>query len=88
MTLTPEIIAAIGTSIIAPIIAYLKVKGDTSKRTEKRDTQLALIEKRMADVEKKTDSIEDLKDSIAAINVTLAKIQAILEMYIRQHEKD
>ncbi len=37
MTLTPEIIAAIGTSIITPIIAYLKVKGDTSKRTEKRN---------------------------------------------------
>ena len=88
MNLTPELITAIGTAIIVPIITLLKTTSDTNKRKEKRDIQIALMEKRIADVEQKCDGIEELKNSINAINLSLAKIQTILELYIKQHERD
>ena len=88
MNLTPELITAIGTAIIVPIITLLKTTSDTNKRKEKRDIRIALMEKRIADVEQKCDVIEELKNSINAINLSLAKIQTILELYIKQHERD
>lgn len=88
MNLTPELIAAIGTAIISPIIAYLKVKGDTQKRTEKRNEQLAVLEQRVKEVEKKCDAIDDLRDAINKMSNAITKIQTMLEMYIKHHDKD
>lgn len=87
MNLTPELITAIGTAIIVPIITLMKTSSDTNKRKEKRDVQVALMEKRIADVELKCDGIEELKNSINAINLSLAKIQTILELYLSKNKE-
>lgn len=50
-------ITAIDTAIIVPIITVMKTSSDTNKRKEKRDVQIALMEKRIADVELKCDGI-------------------------------
>ena len=86
MNLTPELITAIGTAIIVPIITLMKTSSDTNKRKEKRDVQVALMEKRIADVEIKCDGIEELKNSINSINLSLAKIQTILELYLNKNK--
>lgn len=88
MLLTPEIIAAIGTSIIAPIIAYLKVRTDTQKRTESRNTEIALIKKRLDDCEEEINTIDELKESINRMSNAITKIQTMLEMYIKHHDRD
>lgn len=87
MNLTPELITAIGTAIIVPIITLMKTSSDTNKRKEKRDVQIALMEKRIVDVELKCDGIEELKNSINAINLSLAKIQTILELYLSKNKE-
>lgn len=86
-SITPELIAAFGTAVVAPILAVIKVNADAGKRKDKRDTQIALIEKRIEDCEKKVDSIDELKDAINAINLSLAKIQTLIEIYIAKVEK-
>ena len=87
MNLTPELITAIGTAIIVPIITLMKTSSDTNKRKEKRDVQVALMDKRIADLELKCDGIEELKNSIHAINLSLAKIQTILELYLSKNKE-
>ena len=81
-----QTIAAIGTAIVGPIIAYLKLRDERAKTSEKRDADTALINKRVTDLEKKVDSIDELKKSIEKINVTLAKIETILELYMKKVE--
>ena len=81
--LTNELVAAIGTSIVTPIVAYLKIKGDTTKRGEKRDTQIALLDQRVKECEKKGDSIDELRKAIGAINISLAKIESLMELFIK-----
>lgn len=83
MELTTQMIAAIGTSILGPILTYLKIKGDTAKRGEKRDTQIALLDQRVKECEKKGDSIDELRKAIGAINVSLAKIESLMELFIK-----
>lgn len=82
-----QVIAAIGTAIVAPIIAYLKVRDERQKTGDKRDTQIALIDKRISDCEKKMSGIDDLKDAVAKINNSLTKIETILELYINKINK-
>ena len=86
--MSTELIAAISTGIIGPLIAYLKVRDERVKTGEKRDTESALLNKRVIDLETKVDTIEDLKKSIDRINITLAKIETILEMYMKKFDKE
>lgn len=87
-------IAAIITAGVAPIVTYIKLRMDTSsdkskidadaaRRKETRDTQLALMEKRLSDVESKCDTIDELKDAVNSIKVSLARIEALIEMVIK-----
>lgn len=82
----PQIIAAIGTAIIAPIIAYLKIRDERNSTSDKRETQFALLTKRLDDAEAKLDAVEHLKDAINRIDKALTKIETILEMYMKQNK--
>ena len=79
----PQIIAAIGTAIIAPIIAYLKIRDERNSTSDKRETQFALLNKRLEDAEDKLDAVEHLKEAINRIDKALTNIETILEMYMK-----
>ncbi len=87
MNLSPEVVTAIGTAIVAPILAYLKVSGEAQKRTEKRNEQLAVMEQRLQQCEKKSSTIDELKTAIAGINVSLAKIETLLGILLKDREE-
>ena len=84
MEISVEVIGAIGTAIIAPIVAVLKVNSDTNKRKNNRDTQLALIEKEITDLKKKTDGIDELKEAIHKIEIALSNIQQLIEIFVKE----
>ena len=84
----PQIIAAIGTAIIAPIAAYLKIRDERNSTSDKRETQFALLAKRLDDAEAKLDAVEHLKDAINRIDKALTKIETILEMYMKQNKNE
>lgn len=86
MDLTPELIAAIGTAIVTPVIAYMKSQADAQKRVEKRNEQIALIDQRLQQCEKKSNAIDELKTAIAGINVSLAKIETLLGILLKDRE--
>jgi len=87
MSETELLVTAIGTAIVGPVLAYLKVREDRLKTGDKRDTQYALIEKRMQDCEKKLSGIDEVKTSIQTIMVTLSKIETIIEMHIKWEQE-
>lgn len=77
-------ITAIGTAIIGPIIAYLKIRDERISTSDKRDTQFALLDKRMADAEDKLDSIKTIVVAINRIDKALTKIETILECTLKK----
>ena len=81
--LTTETITAIGAAIIGPVLAYLKVREERGKTGVARDTQNALLEKRLADCEAKITDLCEMKKSIERINISLARIETILELYLK-----
>jgi regulator of PEP synthase PpsR (kinase-PPPase family) len=78
---------AVGVSIVAPILAYLKIREERLKTSDKREAQYALLERRITECEQMKDNLGDMKDSIAKINVTLAKIETILELVLKKELK-
>lgn len=84
----PQIIAAFGTAIIAPLIAYFKIRDERTLTSDKRDTEFALLAKRLDDAENKLDAVEHLKDAINRIDKALTKIETILEMYMKQNKNE
>lgn len=78
-----ETITAIGAAIIGPIIAYLKVKDERGKTSTERETQFALVEKRLTDCEAKLTDLCEMKKAIDRINISLARIETILELYLK-----
>lgn len=83
MNITPELITTIGTAIVGPILAYLKISTDRKKTGNKRDTQIALLEQRVKECEKNGDTIDELKQAINKIEVSLAKIESLIELFIK-----
>ncbi len=82
--MTPELIAAIGTAIVTPVIAYMKSQADAQKRVEKRNEQIVLIDQRLQQCEKKSSAIDELKNSIAKVEVGMSRLEAILEMIVKK----
>lgn len=87
MDLMTEQTAVIATSIVGPILTYLKIRDERRATSEKRDTDFALIFKRLNDCEDKLDEVGELKDSINKINNSLTRIETILELYIQSCKK-
>jgi crotonobetainyl-CoA:carnitine CoA-transferase CaiB-like acyl-CoA transferase len=83
--MSTELIIAISTGIVGPILAYLKVREERLKTSDKREAQFAMLDKRITDAESKIDDLQELKESIGKINITLSRIETILEMYMKGH---
>ena len=82
---TTETVTALSAAIVGPILAYLKVRDERGKTSIERDTQNALIEKRLTDCEAKITDLCEMKKSIERINVSLARIETILELYLKNN---
>ena len=81
------IITAIGTSIVAPVLAYLKIRGERDKTRESRDVERAMVEKRLGDLEKQVCGLEEMRKDINQMNLTLTRISTILEMAMQKTDK-
>ena len=82
-----EFIISIGTAIIAPIFAYLKVRDERNATKEKRDTELALVQQDIKRLKQEVRAIDELKHAINSINQSLVRIETILEIYAKKMEQ-
>jgi Tfp pilus assembly protein PilN len=82
-----EFIISIGTAIIAPILAYLKVRDERNATKEKRDTELALVQQDIKQLKQEVRGIDELKHAINSINQSLVRIETILEIYAKKLEQ-
>lgn len=82
-----EFIISIGTAIIAPILAYLKVREERNATKEKRDTTMALVQQDIKRLKQEVRGIDELKLSINSINQSLVRIETILEIYAKKLEQ-
>lgn len=82
-----EFIISIGTAIIAPILAYLKVRDERNATKEKRDTELALVQQDIKRLKQEVRGIDELKHAINSINQSLVRIETILEIYAKKLEQ-
>ncbi len=82
-----EFIISISTAIIAPILAYLKVREERNATKEKRDTDMALVQQDIKRLKQEVRSIDELKLSINSINQSLVRIETILEIYAKKREQ-
>lgn len=74
-----QTLAAFSTSILAPILAYLKIQSDRKETANRRDTETELLKSRVSAVEKKTEEIDTIRASIYDIKQSVGKIETILE---------
>lgn len=82
-----EFIISIGTAIIAPILAYLKVRDERNATKEKRDTDMALVQQDIKRLKQEVRAIDELKHAINSINQSLVRIETILEIYAKKLEQ-
>ena len=82
-----EFVISIGTAIIAPILAYLKVRDERNATKEKRDTELALVQQDIKRLKQEVRGIDELKHAINSINQSLVRIETILEIYAKKLEQ-
>lgn len=82
-----EFIISIGTAIIAPVLAYLKVRDERNATKEKRDTDMALVQQDIKRLKQEVRGIDELKLSINSINQSLVRIETILEIYAKKLEQ-
>ena len=82
-----EFIISIGTAIIAPILAYLKVRDERNATKEKRDTDMALVQQDIRRLKQEVGGIDELKRAINSINQSLVRIETILEIYAKKLEQ-
>ena len=82
-----EFIISIGTAIIAPILAYLKVRDERNATKEKRDTDMALVQQDIKRLKQEVRAIDELKHAINSINQSLVRIETILEIYAQKLEQ-
>ena len=82
-----EFIISIGTAIIAPILAYLKVRDERNATKEKRDTDMALVQQDIKRLKQEVRGIDELKHAINSINQSLVRIETILEIYAQKLEQ-
>lgn len=82
-----EFIISISTAIIAPILAYLKVREERNATKEKRDTSMALVQQDIKRLKQEVRGIDELKHAINSINQSLVRIETILEIYAKKLEQ-
>lgn len=82
-----EFIISFSTAIIAPILAYLKVRDERNTTKEKRDTSMALVQQDIKRLKQEVRGIDELKLSINSINQSLVRIETILEIYAKKLEQ-
>lgn len=82
-----EFVISIATAIIAPILAYLKVRDERNATKEKRDTDLALVQQDIKRLKQEVRGIDELKHAINSINQSLVRIETILEIYAKKLEQ-
>jgi Tfp pilus assembly protein PilN len=82
-----EFIISFGAAIIAPILAYLKVRDERNATKEKRDTDMALVQQDIKQLKQEVRGIDELKHAINSINQSLVRIETILEFYAKKLEK-
>lgn len=85
--LSTEMIAALGASIVGPILGYLKVREDRLKTADKRDAREQLMDRRLADVEVKVQAVEEVKQAINGLNITLTRIETTLKLYVKNCDR-
>lgn len=78
-----DALTAIGTAFASSLLTYLKVNSDRKATGNERETQFALMEKRIVDCETKMTDLCEMKKSIERINISLARIETILELYLK-----
>ena len=82
-----EFIISISTAIVAPVLAYLKVRDERNATKEKRDTDMALVQHEIKRLKQEVRGIDELKLSINSINQSLVRIETILEIYAKKLEQ-
>lgn len=87
MQIDSTVVATVGTAIVGPVIAYLKIRDERSKTSDSRDAKEALMNKRVSDLETKIVVLDELRESINQINISLARIQTTLEMFLKASER-
>lgn len=80
-------IGTLATAVLAPILAYLKVREDRLKTADKRDAQQMIVNKRLDDIEVQIHTVEEIKQAINELNISMARITAILEMYVKNCDR-
>lgn len=86
---TIAVITAIGTSIIAPIMAHRAsndkieaVKADRRETANKRDTDLQLLKAEVSRIKERICKIEEMSTDIGEIKNSVSKIEAVLPFLI------
>ena len=93
------LIGLVGTSILAPIIAYAKSVANTRAESEKiqaerlitankRDTDHQLLKQDVERLKERIRSIEEMGVSINEIKTSVARIEAILPLLVDKFKKE
>lgn len=77
-------IAAWGTSIIGPLLAYAKIASERRDTSTKRDTEHQLLCQKVQFLESKMSEMDDLKEMMHDIKLTVTEIKTVLEFF-KQH---
>jgi len=77
-------IAAWGTSIVGPLLAYLKISSERRDTSTKRDTEHQLLCQKVQFLESKMSEMDDLKEMMHDIKLTVTEIKTTLEFF-KQH---
>lgn len=77
-------IAAWGTSIIGPLLAYLKISSERRDTSTKRDTEHQLLCQKVQFLEAKLVEVENMKEMMHSIMLMVTEIKTTLEFF-KQH---
>lgn len=93
------VIAAIGTSIVGPFVAYGKAKQSSLQDTERiqaerlataarRDTEHQLLKQEVEHLKGRLCEIEDLREIMHEVKNSISKIEAILPMLTKLLDRE
>lgn len=83
-----EVVNNLMISLVAAFVAYLKVKSERNTTKRARDIEFALMSHKVDTLDKQLRTVDELKITINALNVSMGKIEAILTVYMKMHDKE
>ena len=84
MTVTAELITAVGVSLVAPILGYFKIQDSRRDTATHRDIKHRLLEQRVSTAEQKLSEIDDIKEMVSEIRIVVSRMETFL-IFFQKH---